>query len=111
VIFAALALRAAGLKTAAVAAWLRPRARAGRASSGGYRRRWERSAGTGRRSALGRALVTAPLGAAAAIGTASLMVGAVVAHLRVGIAGVALLPPLAVLAVAGTAAALQLGTM
>jgi hypothetical protein len=39
------------------------------------------------------------------------MVGAVVAHLRVGIAGVALLPPLAVLAVAGTTAALQLGTM
>lgn len=55
-------------------------------------------------------LVLAPLGAAAAVGIALIMAGAMVLHLRVHIAGIALLAPLVVLAFATATAALRITT-
>jgi peptidoglycan/LPS O-acetylase OafA/YrhL len=55
-------------------------------------------------------LAVAPLGIAAAVGVALLMAGAVLAHLRRGIAGRALTAPLVLLAVAVLATALRIGT-
>lgn len=58
-------------------------------------------------------LVDGRIGLAAAAGTALLMLGALAAHLRVRVAGPALVPPLVVLALAlaGAAAALQTGAL
>jgi DoxX-like family len=56
-------------------------------------------------------LAVGPLGVAAAVGVALVMVGALAFHLRARIAGAALTPPLAVLAVACAAAALRLATL
>ena len=52
----------------------------------------------------------APLGAAAALGVAVIMLGAIVVHLRVHIGGVALLPPLVVLVLGTATAALRVTT-
>jgi hypothetical protein len=56
-------------------------------------------------------LVVAPLGVAAAAGVAAVMVGAITLHLRVDIAGTALVAPFVVLGIAVAAGDLRLLTM
>jgi uncharacterized membrane protein YphA (DoxX/SURF4 family) len=55
-------------------------------------------------------LARAPLGAAAALGIALIMLGAIAAHLRAHIGGLALFPPLLVLVFSTATAALRVAT-